>query len=81
MRAGVLRCPVESLGYSGAGAAGGNVDALACWGHVVRDVSPKKMMVCISFRLPLEVARAQPLATLGGGGEAAEGEAKRRKLE
>jgi len=66
--AGVLRCPVESLGYSGAGTAGGNVDVLACWGHVVRDVSPKKMMVCVSFRLPLEVARAQPLATLGGGG-------------
>ena len=41
----------------------------------MRDVAPKKMMVCLTFRLPVEVALAEPLHGLwrDKGGEAGAG--------
>ena len=41
-----------------AGALAGKVDV-----HVVRDVAPKKPMLCLSFRLPDDVARSEPVGS------------------
>lgn len=58
--ASILRCAVSSLNFQ-VRESGDDIDTIKCWGHIVRDVSPKKMMVCLSFTLPSVVANAVPV--------------------
>jgi hypothetical protein len=67
--AGVMQCPISHLGTQTLIDTADNFISVImmqekekeqqtslCFGHIVRNVSPKKVMVCLSFRLPQSVA-------------------------
>ena len=53
--AGIMKCDPKELNYKVVEETTLQVkkrDRNLCWGHVVRDVSPKKVMICLTFMLP-----------------------------
>lgn len=52
--------PVDDMRLQASRYLGFELPPSSVQGHLVRDVSPKKMMVCMTFRVPVEVLQAEP---------------------
>ena len=75
MRFPPLHCPYSDIVRKAEHYLGGKMDAPPAV-HMVRDVAPNKIMLCLSFRVPPAVAFNGRTA---GAGAAAGGDAKRQK--